>query len=97
MAKAKIENGTVAWFARYNLGGIFYDKPVRVTYKEGVSGTGGYWFNASSKFDLYEELPLGVTQKDRVVTFISKDKREVELFIGGMVSVVAVARNSLFA
>ena len=56
----------------------------------------GYWVATSKKFDLYENVSLGITERERRVVFVSTNRHETELFIAGMNAVVGVARESLF-
>jgi hypothetical protein len=98
MKKAnEIADGTIGWYAGFNLAGVYYHKPVQVVYHASEDDDGeGYWLANVKKFDLYEKIPLGITNKERNVRFVSTDRREVELFIAGMNAVVGVARESLF-
>lgn len=96
MKKKQIAEKTVAWYASFNLSGIYYSKPIEVVYNRDYPDSQGYWLAKNKRFDLYERIPLGVTTCDRHIKFVSTDKREVEMFIQGMQAVVNVARNSLF-
>ena len=96
MAKSKIEHGTVAYIAIYNLSGLFDSKPIRVIYKDGKDeDCYGYWVNMG-KNSIAEEVGLGLTMNDRRAVFVSTDKHEVETFIRGIQTVVSIARASLF-
>lgn len=96
MKKNQIAEKTVAWYASFNLAGIYYNKPIEVIYHRDYPDSQGYWLAKNKRFDLYERIPLGVTINDRHIKFVSTDKREVEMFIQGMQAVVKVARASLF-
>lgn len=96
MKKNQIAEKTVGWYASFNLAGIYYNKPIEVIYNCDYPDSQGYWLAKNKRFDLCEQIPLGVTTKDSHIRFVSTDKREVEIFIQGMQAVVKVARESLF-
>jgi hypothetical protein len=95
--ETQIPDGTIGWYAGFNLAGIYYQKPVRVVYRIAEDqNEEGYWVATSKKFDLYEKVSLGITARERRVVFVSTNRYETELFIAGMSAVVDVARESLF-
>ena len=85
MAKKKYDG--IVWLAMMNLSGLFSNRPIRCKPVSERYPDGEGWYNERKDIDVDQ---LGESGSDGYVTFASRDKDEVQIWIDGAMAAMTM-------